>query len=39
MQCPLCGTVLNLSTDGIWFICPQCNFNEETMEIEESYTV
>ena len=35
MFCPLCGTVLYLAEDGIWFVGIECDYNEEVMAIEE----
>ncbi len=34
-HCPLCGTVLTLSEDEIYFKCNECCFNEEFMSLEE----
>ena len=35
MQCPLCGSDLILKTDETYLFCPECNFDEQTMAIEE----
>jgi len=35
MFCPLCGTILSLANDGIYFTCYECGYSEETMPLEE----
>ena len=36
--CPLCGSAMSLTNDGIWFVCQECSYDEETMALEEEET-